>query len=198
VVVFLVLAAQYENYIDPIIILLTVPLAILGALLFLFLRGLTLNVYAQVGLVMLIGLASKNAILIVEFANQAREAGLSLIPAAINAAEQRFRPIIMTAISSLVGFFPLLIATGAGSASRWSVGYTVFGGLLVATVLSLLVVPVLYVLLKGTSEWIFSDKRPGPPNLPPPSDSGNGSKPPVSSDEVPAPMRSMQEGDSPA
>ena len=112
---------------------------------------------------MLIGLASKNAILIVEFANQARQAGLGLIPAAINAAEQRFRPIIMTAISSLVGFFPLLIATGAGSASRWSVGYTVFGGLLVATVLSLLVVPVLYVILKGTSEWIFADKRPGPP-----------------------------------
>ena len=198
VVVFLVLAAQYENYVDPVIILLTVPLAILGALLFLFLRGLTLNVYAQVGLVMLIGLASKNAILIVEFANQAREAGLGLIPAAINAAEQRFRPIIMTAISSLVGFFPLLVATGAGSASRWSVGYTVFGGLLVATVLSLLVVPVLYVILKGTSEWIFSDKRPGPSSMPPSAEAGNGSKPPVSGEEVSAPMRSIQEGDSPA
>jgi HAE1 family hydrophobic/amphiphilic exporter-1 len=198
VVVFLVLAAQYENYIDPIIILLTVPLAILGALLFLFFRGLTLNVYAQVGLVMLIGLASKNAILIVEFANQAREAGLGLIPAAINAAEQRFRPIIMTAISSLVGFFPLLVATGAGSASRWSVGYTVFGGLLVATVLSLLVVPVLYVILKGVSEWIFSSKPPGPPDLPPSTDSGNGVKPPVVNQEEPAPMRPMQEGESPA
>jgi HAE1 family hydrophobic/amphiphilic exporter-1 len=164
-VVFLVLAAQYENYIDPIIILLTVPLAILGALVFLFLRGLELNVYAQVGLVMLIGLASKNAILIVEFANQARSQGLGLVPAAIAAAEQRFRPIIMTAISSLVGFFPLLIATGAGSASRWSVGYTVFGGLLVATVLSLLVVPVLYVVLKSLSEWLLFGKPPnsGPP-----------------------------------
>lgn len=161
VVVFLVLAAQYENYIDPIIILLTVPLAVLGALVFLFLRGLTLNVYAQVGLVMLIGLASKNAILIVEFANQARSQGLGLVPAAIAAAEQRFRPIIMTAISSLVGFFPLLVATGAGSASRWSVGYTVFGGLLVATVLSLLVVPVLYVILKQFEDWLFS--RPSPP-----------------------------------
>ncbi|HIK44957.1 MAG TPA: efflux RND transporter permease subunit [Leptolyngbyaceae cyanobacterium M65_K2018_010] len=159
VVVFLVLAAQYENYIDPIIILLTVPLAILGALVFLFFRGLELNIYAQVGMVMLIGLASKNAILIVEFANQARAQGLGLLAAAIAAAEQRFRPIIMTAISSLVGFFPLLIATGAGSVSRWSVGFTVFGGLLVATILSLLVVPVLYVVLKGLSERIFF----GPP-----------------------------------
>lgn len=154
-VVFLVLAAQYENYIDPIIILLTVPLAILGALIFLYLRGLDLNVYAQVGMVMLIGLASKNAILIVEFANQARSEGMGLFPAAVAAAEQRFRPIIMTAISSLVGFFPLLIATGAGSASRWSVGYTVFGGLLVATVLSLLVVPVLYVFFKQIEDWLF-------------------------------------------
>ncbi|TVQ07561.1 MAG: efflux RND transporter permease subunit [Leptolyngbya sp. DLM2.Bin27] len=173
-VVFLVLAAQYENYIDPIIILLTVPLAVLGALVFLFLRGLDLNIYAQVGLVMLIGLASKNAILIVEFANQARRQGLGLVPAAIAAAEQRFRPIIMTAISSLVGFFPLLIATGAGSASRWSVGYTVFGGLLVATVLSLLVVPVLYVVLKGLAERLL----PGGPGTPPMVTSaglGNGS-----------------------
>ncbi|MGB5972735.1 MAG: efflux RND transporter permease subunit, partial [Nodosilinea sp.] len=165
-VVFLVLAAQYENYVDPIIILLTVPLAVLGALIFLFLRGLDLNIYAQVGLVMLIGLASKNAILIVEFANQARSQGLGLVPAAIAAAEQRFRPIIMTAISSLVGFFPLLIATGAGSASRWSVGYTVFGGLLVATVLSLLVVPVLYVVLKGTAERILPGDGPGTPPVP--------------------------------
>ena len=164
-VVFLVLAAQYENYIDPIIILLTVPLAVLGALVFLFLRGLDLNIYAQVGLVMLIGLASKNAILIVEFANQARDQGLGLVPAAVAAAEQRFRPIIMTAISSLVGFFPLLIATGAGSASRWSVGYTVFGGLLVATVLSLLVVPVLYVILKGLSEQILGGGPGAPPMI---------------------------------
>lgn len=176
VVVFLVLAAQYENYVDPIIILLTVPLAVLGALVFLFLRGLTLNVYAQVGLVMLIGLASKNAILIVEFANQARSQGLGLIPAAIAAAEQRFRPIIMTAISSLVGFFPLLIATGAGSASRWSVGYTVFGGLLVATVLSLLVVPVLYVIFKQLEDRLFSP--PSPPSGGAPIASQRGASPP--------------------
>lgn len=186
-VVFLVLAAQYENYVDPIIILLTVPLAVLGALVFLFLRGLDLNIYAQVGLVMLIGLASKNAILIVEFANQARSQGLGLVPSAIAAAEQRFRPIIMTAISSLVGFFPLLIATGAGSASRWSVGYTVFGGLLVATVLSLLVVPVLYVVLKGLAERVL----PGGPGAPPMTTSTGRSsdRANAEADEALAPLR---------
>jgi HAE1 family hydrophobic/amphiphilic exporter-1 len=185
-VVFLVLAAQYENYVDPIIILLTVPLAVLGALVFLFLRGLDLNVYAQVGLVMLIGLASKNAILIVEFANQARSQGLGLVPAAIAAAEQRFRPIIMTAISSLVGFFPLLIATGAGSASRWSVGYTVFGGLLVATVLSLLVVPVLYVILKGLEDRLLGNG----PGAPPMTTSAPPAQP-VREDGAVAPLRSQ-------
>jgi HAE1 family hydrophobic/amphiphilic exporter-1 len=190
-VVFLVLAAQYENYIDPIIILLTVPLAILGALLFLFLRGLELNVYAQVGLVMLIGLASKNAILIVEFANQARSQGLGLVPAAIAAAEQRFRPIIMTAISSLVGFFPLLIATGAGSASRWAVGYTVFGGLLVATVLSLLVVPVLYVILKGLEDRIFHDGPGAPLSVTTSADLDRSAG--LEADEVMAPLRSQGE-----
>lgn len=188
-VVFLVLAAQYENYIDPIIILLTVPLAILGALVFLFLRGLELNVYAQVGMVMLIGLASKNAILIVEFANQARSQGLGLVPAAIAAAEQRFRPIIMTAISSLVGFFPLLIATGAGSASRWSVGYTVFGGLLVATVLSLLVVPVLYVLLKGLEDRLFHGGPGAPPTGTTSTSFSNDGSRSLDEDEAMAPMR---------
>ncbi|MGF1567891.1 MAG: efflux RND transporter permease subunit [Nodosilinea sp.] len=194
VVVFLVLAAQYENYVDPIIILLTVPLAILGALVFLFLRGLQLNVYAQVGLVMLIGLASKNAILIVEFANQARSQGLGLVPAAIAAAEQRFRPIIMTAVSSLVGFFPLLIATGAGSASRWSVGYTVFGGLLVSTVLSLLVVPVLYVVLKGLSERLFTGS---PPSSAPPSPktTGNGARPEAALAPAADAVHRIQEGE---
>ncbi|MBW4484099.1 MAG: efflux RND transporter permease subunit [Tildeniella torsiva UHER 1998/13D] len=189
-VVFLVLAAQYENYVDPIIILLTVPLAVLGALTFLFFRGLELNVYAQVGMVMLIGLASKNAILIVEFANQARSQGLGLVPAAIAAAEQRFRPIIMTAISSLVGFFPLLIATGAGSASRWSVGYTVFGGLLVATVLSLLVVPVLYVLLKGLEDRLFYGGPGAPPTV---TTSTSLDRAALENDEALAPLRSQGE-----
>ncbi|BDI15208.1 multidrug efflux RND transporter permease subunit [Nostoc cf. commune SO-36] len=131
IMVFLTLAAQYESYIDPAIILLTVPLALLGALSALALRGLVNDVYANVALVMLIGLASKNAILIVEFANQALEQGMTIRQAAVTAAQERFRPIVMTSSASLLGFFPLVIATGAGSASRWSLGTALFGGLLV-------------------------------------------------------------------
>lgn len=160
VVVFLVLAALYESYVDPLIILLTVPLAVLGALVFLNLRGIPLDVYAQVGLVMLIGLASKNAILIVDYANETVAKGASYTAAAMEAAKLRFRPIVMTAISSLIGFFPLVIAQGAGAASRWSLGTVVFGGLLVATVLSLLIVPVNYVILKSITRAVFSGKRP--------------------------------------
>ncbi|MEM8604262.1 MAG: efflux RND transporter permease subunit, partial [Cyanobacteria bacterium P01_H01_bin.121] len=147
--VFLVLAAQYENFVDPVIILLAVPLAMLGALWAISLRDLPNDVYCQVGLVMLIGLASKNAILIVEFANQLRDEGLSIPRAAVEAAQQRLRPIIMTAISTLLGIFPLVIATGAGSASRQSLGTAVFGGMIVSTVLSLFVVPVLYMVIVG-------------------------------------------------
>ncbi len=172
VIVFLVLAAQYESYVDPTIIMLTVPLAILGALSFIWLRAsflqgadsiwplLNNNMYVQVALVMLIGLASKNAILIVEFANQSRDLGMSIVQAAIQAAEQRFRPIIMTVISSLVGFFPLLIATGAGSVSRWSLGTAIFGGLLIATILSLLVVPILYIVIKTFEEEFLKGGKP--------------------------------------
>jgi HAE1 family hydrophobic/amphiphilic exporter-1 len=163
IMVFLTLSAQYESYIDPIIILLSVPLAMLGSLLFLSLRGLVNDVYANVALVMLIGLASKNAILIVEFANQARLEGLTIIKAAQKAAAERFRPILMTAISSLVGFFPLVIATGAGSASRWSIGTALFGGLLIATILSLLIVPVLYVVIKSLESRFLDSNPPQPP-----------------------------------
>ena len=148
--VFLVLAAQYENFVDPFIILLAVPLAVLGALLAQSLRGLSNDVYCQVGLVMLIGLASKNAILIVEFANQLRDQGLPLVKATVEAAQQRLRPIIMTAVSTLIGIFPLTIATGAGAASRQSLGTAVFGGMIVSTFLSLLVVPVLYIVIAKT------------------------------------------------
>lgn len=155
VFVFLVLAAQYESYIDPIIILLAVPLAILGALMAQSLRGLPNDVYCQIGLVMLIGLASKNSILIVEFANQLREQGMTLRKAAIEAAQQRLRPILMTAISTLCGIFPLVIATGAGSGSRRSLGTAVFGGMFVATFLSLFVVPILYIVIKSGSDRLF-------------------------------------------
>ncbi|MGL4619727.1 efflux RND transporter permease subunit [Chroococcidiopsis sp.] len=170
VMVFLVLAAQYESYIDPIIIMITVPLAILGAIGALLLRANLLqagsvwpvvnnNIYAQVALVMLIGLASKNAILIVEFANQSAELGMSYTKAAIRAAEERLRPILMTAISGLVGFWPLVIAAGAGAMSRWSLGTALFGGYLFSTLLSLFLVPVLYVVIKNMEENFLKPKK---------------------------------------
>ncbi|MBE9063978.1 efflux RND transporter permease subunit, partial [cf. Phormidesmis sp. LEGE 11477] len=149
VLVFLVLAAQYESYVDPVIILFAVPLAVFGALIAQTIRGLPNDVYCQIGLVMLIGLASKNSILIVEFANQLRCQGRSITEAALEAAQQRMRPILMTAISTLSSIFPLVIATGAGAGSRQSLGTAVFGGMLVATFLSLFIVPVLYIVIKG-------------------------------------------------
>ena len=145
---YLVLAAQYESYSDPLIILMTVPTAMLGALLFLAARGEVLNIYAQVGLVMLIGLAAKNGILIVDMANQRMEEGATALEAAADSARARFRPILMTAISSLFGFLPLVLASGAGARGQASLGTVVFGGLAVATVLSLFVVPVFYVVMK--------------------------------------------------
>ncbi len=159
VFVFLVLAAQYENYIDPFIILLSVPLAIFGALIAQSMRGFANDVYCQIGLVMLIGLASKNAILIVEFANQLRDQGLSITKAAIEASQDRLRPILMTAFSTLLGIFPLVTATGAGAGSRQSLGTTVFGGMLIATFLSLFVVPILYIVIKGVTERLIKPKR---------------------------------------
>ncbi|MBN3905454.1 MAG: efflux RND transporter permease subunit [Nostoc sp. NMS1] len=157
--VFLVLAAQYENYIDPFIILLSVPLAIFGALIAQSMRGFANDVYCQIGLVMLIGLASKNAILIVEFANQLREQGLSITKAVIEASQERLRPILMTAFSTLLGIFPLAVATGAGAGSRQSLGTAVFGGMLIATFLSLFVVPILYIVLKTTTERFIKPNR---------------------------------------
>jgi hydrophobic/amphiphilic exporter-1 (mainly G- bacteria), HAE1 family len=160
VLVFLVLAAQYESFVDPAIILFAVPLAVFGALLAQTLRGLPNDVYCQIGLVMLIGLASKNSILIVEFANQLREQGYSITKAALEASQQRMRPILMTAISTLVGIFPLAIATGAGAGSRQSLGTAVFGGMLIATFLSLFVVPILYIVVKQLTDK--KDSRPYP------------------------------------
>lgn len=148
-VVYLTLAAQYESFSLPFIVLMAVPMALLGALLFQEVRGNINDVYCQIGLVMLIGLASKNAILIVEFAEQLRERGMELYDAAIEAARIRLRPILMTSFAFLLGVLPLVLATGAGAAGRKSVGSTVFGGMIFATSLNLLFVPVLYVIVKG-------------------------------------------------
>ena len=149
--VFLVLAAQYESFVDPLIVLLAVPVAILGALAFLGARGLPSDAYAQVGFVMLIGLASKSAILIVEFANQQLRAGADIVTAAARAAQTRLRPILMTSIAFIVAVTPLVFASGAGSAARHSLGTVVFGGMIVSTILNLAITPVLYVIIKSWS-----------------------------------------------
>ncbi len=148
-VVYLTLAAQYESFSLPFIVLLAVPMALLGAVAAQSLRGLENNVYCQIGLVMLIGLSSKNAILIVEFAEQLREKGLSIVEAAIEAARIRLRPILMTSFAFILGVLPLVLARGAGRVSRQSVGTTVFGGMFAATFLNLLFIPILYVLVKS-------------------------------------------------
>jgi hydrophobic/amphiphilic exporter-1 (mainly G- bacteria), HAE1 family len=148
VVVYLTLAAQYESFVLPFIVLLAVPVALLGAIGAQALRGLQNDVYCQIGLVMLIGLSSKNAILIVEFAEQLREQGLTTLEAAIEAARIRLRPILMTSLAFILGVVPLVLAQGAGRAGRVSVGTTVFGGMIAATTLNLLFIPVLYVVVK--------------------------------------------------
>ena len=147
--VYLTLAAQYESFTLPFIILLGVPMALLGALGAQGLRGLLDDVYCQIGLVMLIGLASKNGILIVEFAEQLRRRGLSVSEAAVEAARIRLRPILMTSFAFILGVLPLVFASGAGQASRHSVGTTVVGGMIVSTILNLFFIPVLYVIVKG-------------------------------------------------
>ena len=159
-IVYLVLSAQYESYVTPVIILMTVPLAMLGALAFLAIRSIDLNIYAQVGLVTLIGLAAKNGILIVEVAEQHLEAGMSAVDAVVASAESRLRPILMTAIAALAGFLPLVVANGAGAQSQQSLGTVIFGGLVVATVLSLGVVPPFYVVIKHLEERWFGAEQP--------------------------------------
>jgi multidrug efflux pump subunit AcrB len=128
VFVFLILAMQYESWSMPFMVLLAVPLALFGALLALWVRGVQLDVYSQIGFIMLIGLSAKNAILIVEFAKHLRERGLGIVEAAMEAGRLRLRPILMTAFAFILGVVPLMVATGAGAASRQSIGTTVFGG----------------------------------------------------------------------
>ncbi len=152
VMVFLFLAAQYENWVLPLGVLAAVPLGIFGALSGILFRGYAYDVYTQIGIVTLIGLASKNAILIVEFARLRREAGKSIVEAAIEAAQLRLRPILMTSLAFILGVAPLLSATGAGGASRRALGTAVFGGMAAATMLAIFFVPMLYVITQRLSE----------------------------------------------
>ena len=147
IIIYLVLGAQFESFIHPFIILLSVPLAVTGALGTLLLTGITLNVYSQIGMVMLIGLVAKNAILIVEFANQLREQGAEVREAIIRSSLARFRPILMTTIATVCGAMPLAFADGAGAESRSSIGWVIIGGVSFSTILSLFIVPVLYSIL---------------------------------------------------
>jgi len=159
-VIYLTLSAQYESFALPFIILLAVPMAVLGALGAVSLRGLSNDVYCQIGLVMLIGLSAKNSILIVEFAEQLRKKGRSIADAAIEAGELRLRPILMTSFAFILGVLPLVFATGAGALGRHSVGTTIVGGMLLSTVLNLFFIPVLYVMLSSVLASFAARKTP--------------------------------------
>ena len=162
ILVFLVLAAQYESWSAPAAVILVVPLAVLGTVIALVLRAFDNNVYTQIGVVLLIGLASKNAILIVEFAREQRSQGKGILDAAVTASQLRFRPILMTAISSIAGFMPLVVASGAGAASRQAIGTAVVGGMIAATIMSLIFTPVFYVVMQRLSESRRKEKEPLP------------------------------------
>jgi len=149
ILIYLVLAAQFESFVDPFIIMFTVPLALAGAVLTLWYFGQTLNIFSQIGIIMLIGLVAKNGILIVEFANQRKEQGLTRMDAIKDAAAARFRPILMTSLSTTLGVLPIALALGAGAESRVSMGIAVIGGLLFATILTLYVIPAIYSYLSS-------------------------------------------------
>jgi multidrug efflux pump len=148
-IIYLVLAGQFESFVDPLIIMFTVPLALCGALLSLWYFNQTLNIFSQIGIIMLIGLVTKNGILIVEFANQRKEQGKKVYDAVIESAESRFRPILMTSLSTVLGILPIALALGAGSESRVSMGIAVIGGMLFATILTLFVIPAIYSYFSG-------------------------------------------------
>ncbi|MDE2411624.1 MAG: efflux RND transporter permease subunit, partial [Sphingomonadales bacterium] len=174
VVVFLFLAALYESWSIPIAVLLGVPFGVLGAYLFLLMRGLDFNVYGQIGVVTLVGLSAKNAILIVEFAKLYREQGKPIVEAAIEAARLRLRPILMTSFAFILGIVPLYIASGAGAASKHSVGTVVFGGMLLATSMAVIMVPALYVIVQTLTERWTGRKDVAAP--------GEGTAPPAAND----------------
>jgi multidrug efflux pump len=152
VLIYLVLAAQFESFLDPLVIMFTVPLALAGALLCLWYFNQTLNIFSQIGIIMLIGLVTKNAILIVEFANQRKEQGLSVTDAVKEAAASRFRPILMTSLATVLGALPIALALGAGSSSRVGMGVVIVGGLLFSTALTLYIIPVIYTVFSSNTK----------------------------------------------
>jgi multidrug efflux pump len=159
ILIFLIMAAQFESFKDPFVIMFSVPMALFGALLFMWMFGVTMNIYSQIGLIMLIGLVTKNGILIVEFANQRQQAGLNKLKAIIEASQLRLRPILMTSISTILGLLPLALATGEGANGRIAMGTAVVGGLLISTLLTLFVVPVMYIYLSTDQEMKEKKKK---------------------------------------
>ncbi len=160
ILVYLVLAAQFESYRDPLIIMFTVPLALAGAIASLYIMGQTMNIFSQIGIIVLVGIVTKNGILIVEFANQKKQKGLDKTQAVIEAAGQRLRPILMTSLSTIFGALPIALALGAASTSRIPLGITIIGGLLFALGLTLFVVPAIYTYIsKKTANIIHDDEE---------------------------------------
>jgi multidrug efflux pump len=159
ILIFLVLAAQFESFKDPLIVMMTVPLALTGALLFMWYFDITMNIFSQIGIIMLIGLVSKNGILIVEFANQRKQAGLSKIEAIKFAAASRFRPILMTSMATILGISPLALGLGEGAQSRVSMGIAVVGGLFVSTFLTLYVVPAIYTYISSEAKKVTNENQ---------------------------------------
>jgi multidrug efflux pump len=154
ILIFLVLAAQFESFKDPFIVMMTVPLALTGALLFMWYFDITMNIFSQIGIIMLIGLVTKNGILIVEFANQRKQSGLSKVDAIKFAAASRFRPILMTSMATILGILPLALGFGEGAQSRVSMGIAVVGGMIFSTFLTLFVVPAIYTYISSETKNI--------------------------------------------
>jgi multidrug efflux pump len=164
ILVYLILAAQFESFIDPLTILITVPLAIAGAFISLSLFGQTLNIFSQIGMILLIGLVTKNGILIVEFANQKREEGLSKIDAVLQASKMRLRPILMTSLTMVLGTLPIALSLGAASTSRQPLGIVVVGGVLFSLILTLFVIPAMYSYLSRPRKHTEFDKQVAEPS----------------------------------